>query len=76
VEKHRGLMNERNLHNQAFYRRTMQNLPMSVGELLSSFRYGLVESKVRYYFKHKLAWAIKLRKQILNKGIKGLFGHK
>lgn len=76
VEKHRGLMNERNLHNQAFYRRTMQNLPMSLAELLSSFRYGLVESKVRYYFKHKLAWAIKLRKQILNKGIKGLFDHK
>lgn len=76
VEKHRGLMNDRNLHNQAFYRRTMQNLPMSLAELLSSFRYGLVESKVRYYFKHKLAWAIRLRKQILNKGIKGLFGHK
>ena len=76
VEKHRALMNERNLHNQAFYRRTMQNLPMSLGELLSSCRYGLVESKVRYYLKHRLAWAIRLRKQILNKGIKGLFGHK
>ncbi|WP_306524150.1 glycosyltransferase [Rheinheimera sp.] len=76
VEKHRGLMNDRNLHNQAFYRRTMQNLPMSLAELLSSCRYGLVESKIRYYFKHRLAWAIRLRKQILNKGIKGLFGHK
>lgn len=76
VEKHRALMNDRNLHNQAFYRRTMQNLPMSLGELLSSCRYGLVESKVRYYLKHRLAWAIRLRKQILNKGIKGLFGHK
>lgn len=76
VEKHRALMNDRNLHNQAFYRRTMQNLPMSLAELLSSCRYGLVESKVRYYLKHRLAWAIRLRKQILNKGIKGLFGHK
>lgn len=80
VDKHQGLMNERNLHNQAFYRRTMQQLPMSFTELLSSVRYGLVEIKVRYYFKYKMQWAIKLRKEILNKGlkhwIKGLFGSK
>ncbi len=76
VEKHRHLMNERNLHNQAFYRRTMQQLPMSLAELISSCRYGLVESKVRYYFKHKVLWLIKLRKEFLSKGIKGLFGGK
>lgn len=76
VHKHQGLMNDRNLHNQAFYRRTMQQLPMSLTELLSSCRYGLVEIKVRYYFKYKMQWAIKLRKHILNKGLKGLFGIK
>jgi hypothetical protein len=73
-------MNERNLHNQAFYRRTMQQLPLSLTELLSSMRYGLVEIKVRYYFKYKIQWAIKFRKEILNKGLKlwlkGLFGQK
>ena len=49
-------------------------------ELLSSMRYGLVEIKVRYYFKYKIQWAIKFRKEILNKGLKlwlkGLFGQK
>lgn len=76
VEKHRPLMNERNLQNQAFYRRTMLQEPMSLAELLSACRYGLLESKVRYYFKHKMLWLIKLRKQLLSKGIKGLFGRK
>lgn len=76
VDKHRHLMNERNLHNQAFYRRTMQQEPLSLGELLSSCRYGLVETKVRYYLKHRMLWLIKVRKQLLSKGIKGLFGPK
>jgi glycosyltransferase involved in cell wall biosynthesis len=76
VEKHRPLMNERNLHNQAFYRRTMLQEPMSLAELLSAVRYGLVETKVRYYLKHRMQWLIKLRKQLLAKGIKGLFGLK
>jgi glycosyltransferase involved in cell wall biosynthesis len=76
VEKHRHLMNERNLHNQAFYRRTMQQLPMSFTELVSSCRYGLVQSKLRYYVRYKILWLIKLRKEILAKGIKGLFGGK
>ena len=76
VEKHRPLMNERNLHNQAFYRRTMQQEPLSLAELIGSMRYGLVETKVRYYLKHKMQWLIKVRKQLLSKGIKGLFGPK
>lgn len=76
VEKHRHLMNDRNLHNQAFYRKTMLQEPLSLTELLSSCRYGLVSSKVRYYLKHHIQWLIKVRKQLLSKGIKGLFGQK
>ncbi len=76
VEKHRPLMNERNLKNQAFYRKTMLQEPMSFGELLVAMRYGLVETKVRYYLKHRMQWFIRIRKQLLNKGIKGLFSQK
>lgn len=76
VEKHRHLMNERNLQNQAFYRKTMLQQPLSLAELVSACRYGLVETKVRYYLKHHIQWLIKVRKQLLSKGIKGLFGQK
>ena len=69
-------MNDRNLHNQAFYRKTMLQEPLSLAELIGSVRYGLVESKVRYYLKHRLQWFIRIRKQLLNKGIKGLFSQK
>ncbi len=76
VEKHRHLMNERNLHNQLFYRKTMLQEPMSLAELLKSCRYGLLETKVRYYLKHHIQWLIKVRKQLLSKGFKGLFRSK
>lgn len=76
VEKHRHLMNERNLHNQMFYRKTMLQEPMSLAELLKSCRYGLLETKVRYYLKHHIQWLIKVRKQLLSKGFKGLFRSK
>jgi glycosyltransferase involved in cell wall biosynthesis len=76
VEKHRHLMNERNLHNQMFYRKTMLQEPMSLAELLKSCRYGLLETKLRYYLKHHIQWLIKVRKQLLSKGFKGLFRSK
>lgn len=76
VEKHRHLMNERNLHNQLFYRKTMLQEPMSLAELVKSCRYGLLETKIRYYLKHHIQWLIKVRKQLLSKGIKGLFRSK
>jgi glycosyltransferase involved in cell wall biosynthesis len=76
VEKHRPLMNERNLQNQAFYRQTMLQTPMTFSELLKQCRFGLVESKVRYYLKHRLQWFIRLRKELLAKGVKGIFKSK
>lgn len=76
VEKHRHLMNERNLQNQAFYRLSMQQLPFSTLELIRSSRHGLIETKLRYFLRLKLQWLMALRKQILNKGIKGIFNRK
>lgn len=76
VEKHRPLMNERNIQNQQFYRLVMEQRKLSFGRLLFFCRYGLWSTKIRYYLKQKLQWAIKLRQQLLSKGMKGLFSKK
>jgi hypothetical protein len=49
---------------------------MTFSELLKQCRFGLVESKVRYYLKHRLQWFIRLRKELLAKGVKGIFKSK
>jgi glycosyltransferase involved in cell wall biosynthesis len=76
VEKHLPLMNERNKQNQQFYRLVMEQQQLSLGRLLFFCRYGLWATKIRYYLKQKLQWAIKFRQQLLSKGIKGLFSKK
>lgn len=73
VEKHRALMNERNLQNQAFYRKTMTGEPMRLTELVASWRFGLFKTKLRYYLRQKFQGLNQLRKRVLAKGIKGLF---
>lgn len=73
VAKHRALMTARNLHNQAFYRHSMQLLPMSLWQLLRSWRFGLQGLKLRYYLKQKFAWLSRLRLKWLQKGWRGLF---
>jgi len=76
VEKHLPLMNERNKQNQQFYRLVMEQQQLSFGRLLFFCRYGLWSTKIRYYLKQKLQWAIKFRQQLLSKGVKGLFSKK
>lgn len=76
VEKHTHLMSDRNRQNQAFYRFAMEQRPMRFKDLLSFCRSGLWRLKIRYYAKQKLQWAIKLRQQVLSKGLKGLFKRK
>jgi len=69
-------MNERNKQNQLFYRLAMEQQPLSLLRLMFFCRYGLWRGKIRYYLKQKLSWLIQLRKQLLSKGIKGLFSGK
>jgi len=76
MEKHLPLMNERNKQNQLFYRLAMEQQPLSLLRLMFFCRYGLWRGKIRYYLKQKLSWLIQLRKQLLSKGIKGLFSGK
>lgn len=73
VAKHRALMSGRNLQNQAFYRHSMQQLPMSLSQLWRSSRYGLKALKCRYYLKQKFSWLSRLRLKLLQKGWRGLF---
>lgn len=73
VAKHRPLMNERNLQNQMFYRLTMQQQKLTLQQLLSLCRYGLVKLKWRYYLKQKLTGLSQLRMRIFSKGLSGLF---
>ena len=73
VAKHRVLMNERNLHNQMFYRQSMEHIPMTLVQLLNSSRYGLIKLKWRYYIKHKLGLLGRWRIKVFSKGLSGLF---
>ena len=73
VAKHRVHMSERNLQNQMFYRQMMEQIPLSLPQLLSSSRYGLVTLKWRYYLKHKLGLLSRWRIKVFSKGISGLF---
>ena len=73
VAKHRVHMSERNLRNQMFYRQMMEQIPLSLPQLLSSSRYGLVTLKWRYYLKHKLGLLSRWRIKVFSKGISGLF---
>jgi glycosyltransferase involved in cell wall biosynthesis len=47
VAKHRASMSARNLHNQMFYRRSMEQIPLSFTEFMQSCRYGLIKLKWR-----------------------------
>lgn len=73
VKKHQALMTERNRQNQCFYRHSMQQLPMSVRQLLQYCRFGLIRIKVRYYLKLKFRWLSSLRLRLLQKGWRGFF---
>lgn len=73
VAKHRAQMSERNLQNQMFYRRSMEQIPFRFTELISSCRYGLVTLKWRYYLKHKLGVLSRWRIKVFSKGLTGLF---
>lgn len=73
VAKHRALMSERNLQNQMFYRQSMEHIPLTFSQLISSCRYGLVKLKVRYYLKHKLGALSRWRIRMFSKGFLGLF---
>lgn len=73
VAKHRIHMSERNLHNQMFYRQSMEKIPLTLPALLSSCRYGLVRLKWRYYLKHKFGSLSHWRIKIFSKGVSGLF---
>lgn len=73
VAKHRAQMSERNLQNQMFYRRSMEQIPFRFSELISSCRYGLVTLKWRYYLKHKLGVLSRWRIKVFSKGLAGLF---
>lgn len=73
VAKHRVHMSERNLQNQMFYRQSMEQTPLTLSQLLSSSRYGLVKLKWRYYLKHKLGLLSRWRIKMLSKGMRGLF---
>ena len=73
VAKHRVHMSERNLQNQMFYRQSMQHIPLTLPQLLSSSRYGLVKLKWRYYLKHKLGVLSRWRIKLFSKGFNGLF---
>ena len=73
VAKHRGLMSERNLQNQMFYRQSMEHIPLRLTQFLSSCRYGLVRLKWRYYLKHRLGLLSRWRIKMFSKGLFGLF---
>lgn len=73
VAKHRPVMSERNLQNQMFYRLTMQQQVLSLRQLLSLCRFGLVKLKWRYYLKQRLAGLSQLRIRLFSKGLRGLF---
>jgi glycosyltransferase involved in cell wall biosynthesis len=73
VAKHRPLMSERNLQNQMFYRQSMEHIPLTFTQLLSSCRYGLVKLKWRYYLKHRLGLLSRWRIKVFSKGVFGLF---
>lgn len=73
VAKHRAQMSERNLQNQMFYRRSMEQNPFRFTELIRSCRYGLVTLKWRYYLKHKLGVLSRWRIKVFSKGLAGLF---
>ena len=73
VAKHRLHMSERNLQNQMFYRQSMQHIVLTLPQLLSSSRYGLVKLKWRYYLKHKLGVLSRWRIKLFSKGLSGLF---
>ncbi|MEO3680214.1 glycosyltransferase [Rheinheimera fenheensis] len=73
VAKHRAQMSERNLQNQMFYRRSMEQIPFRFSELIRSCRYGLVILKWRYYLKHKLGVLSRWRIKVFSKGLAGLF---
>lgn len=73
VAKHRAQMSERNLQNQMFYRRSMEQIPFRFSELISSCWYGLVTLKWRYYLKHKLGVLSRWRIKVFSKGLAGLF---
>lgn len=73
VAKHRALMNERNLQNQMFYRQSMEHIPMTISQLISSCRFGLVKLKLRYFLKHKLSVLSRWRIKMFSKGLAGLF---
>ncbi|MCH8538449.1 MAG: glycosyltransferase [Alkalimonas sp.] len=74
VQKHQTLMSEQNKQNQQFYRRSMQQVPMSVAQLIQDCRFGLIGLKMRYYLKLKLGWLSRLRLRLLQKGWRGFFG--
>lgn len=73
VAKHRVHMSERNLQNQMFYRQSMEHIPLTLAQLLSSSRYGLLKLKWRYYLKHKLGVLSRWRIKLFSKGFSGLF---
>lgn len=73
VAKHRVHMTERNLQNQMFYRQSMEHIPLTLAQLLSSSRYGLLKLKWRYYLKHKLGVLSRWRIKLFSKGFSGLF---
>ncbi|NRQ42170.1 glycosyltransferase [Rheinheimera sp. YQF-2] len=73
VAKHRVHMSARNLQNQMFYRQTMEQIPLTLSQLLSSSRYGLVQLKWRYFIRHKLGVLSRWRIKVFSKGFTGLF---
>ena len=73
VAKHRVHMSGRNLQNQMFYRQSMEHIPLTLAQLLSSSRYGLLKLKWRYYLKHKLGVLSRWRIKLFSKGFSGLF---
>src|SRR5690606_25034637 len=71
VAKHRVHMSARNLQNQMFYRQTMEQIPLTLSQLLSSSRYGLMQLKWRYFIKHKLGVLSRWRIKVFSKGFTG-----
>lgn len=74
VKKHQALMSEQNKQNQSFYRRSMQQAPMSFVQFMRDCRFGLIGLKVRVYLKLKLGWLSRLRLRLLQKGWRGFLG--
>lgn len=68
AEKHKDVMNRRNIENFAFYRKKIKGEKISLPELLNSTKYGQLRLKLRHAVAQKLERLSKERLQYMSNG--------